>query len=109
MPDFAQMNLADLTDEELTLWAKALPKEKARRHEEARRAAIQALEEVSAGYGYTLAELLGADPAKVTPAPVRYRDPDTALNTWSGHGRRPRLFLDAQARGVTREDMEVAR
>lgn len=36
---------------------------------------------------------------------IKYRD--GAGNEWTGHGRRPRWFVDALAAGKTREDMAV--
>lgn len=36
---------------------------------------------------------------------VKYRD--GAGNAWTGHGRRPKWFVDALAAGKTREDMAV--
>lgn len=41
--------------------------------------------------------------ARKTASKVKYRD--EAGNSWSGHGRRPRWFLDALASGKTAQDL----
>ena len=43
--------------------------------------------------------------ASKTARPIKYRD--DAGNTWVGHGKRPKWFVDALAAGKTAEDLLV--
>ena len=58
-----------------------------------------------AKYHITAAELEKASRIK-TPAPPRYRNPQTGA-TWSGHGKRPKWVLEAQAAGKSLEDFLI--
>lgn len=79
---------------------------------------IARIKDAVAYYGLTPADL-GFGGSKAARAPtaakrgrrrktvskIRFRD--GAGNAWTGHGRRPRWFVDALAAGKTREDMAV--
>ena len=73
---------------------------------------------VDLGFGGVGRKAAAAGPAKAAKAPavrkgrgrkaagkIRFRD--GAGNAWTGHGRRPKWFVDALAAGKTREDMAV--
>lgn len=47
----------------------------------------------------------GSPRAKRSDGKVKFRD--EAGNTWTGHGRRPRWFLDALAAGKTADDLKA--
>lgn len=47
----------------------------------------------------------GSRRAKKSVSKIKYRD--DAGNTWTGHGRRPRWFLDALAAGKSADDMRA--
>ena len=77
---------------------------------------IARIKEAIAHYGLTAADLglagnsraRGPDAGSVrggvkTDSKVKYRD--EAGNTWSGHGRRPKWFIDAVANGKTPEQL----
>jgi DNA-binding protein H-NS len=87
------------------------------KHKEAKDV-IARIKEAIAHYGLTAADLglagnSGArrgraavavrDRAKTTASKVKYRD--EAGNTWSGHGRRPKWFIDAVAGGKSPEQL----
>ncbi len=38
---------------------------------------------------------------------ARFANPDDPSQTWSGLGRRPQWFVDATARGLSKEDMAI--
>ena len=42
--------------------------------------------------------------AKVLP---KFRNPDNQEQTWSGRGRQPQWYLDAIAKGVTKEQLAI--
>lgn len=77
---------------------------------------IARIKEAIAHYGLTAADLGLAKRAQAPAAarkspgrrkkralPVKFRD--AAGNSWNGHGRRPRWFLDALAAGKQPEDL----
>lgn len=86
-----------------------------------RRNALKAAEAAAREYGYALEELLesagtmrrrsrGGGAAAVNPAgqaTPRYRNPDNPSQTWSGRGRRPRWVREAEAKGLTLEDLRT--
>lgn len=41
------------------------------------------------------------------PGVPRYRSPYNPKKTWTGHGKRPKWFLDALDEGYTPEQMEI--
>ena len=43
--------------------------------------------------------------ARKTVSKIKFRD--SAGNTWTGHGRRPRWYLDALAAGKSADDLKV--
>lgn len=46
-------------------------------------------------------------PAKTSPRPAKYGDGQG--NTWGGHGKRPKWFVEALAAGRTADDMLIAK
>ena len=58
--------------------------------------------------GYSLAELVCTE-TKTTraPAPAKYRHPENAAVTWSGHGRKPQWFTNHINSGKDPSDLAV--
>ena len=40
-------------------------------------------------------------------SPGKFANPDDPSQTWTGLGRRPQWFIDATARGITKEQMAI--
>ena len=84
--------------------------------EREREAARQAAEEAARQHGFSLTDLgfaagggRGRKRAKAAGGknPPRYRNPDNPSQTWSGRGRQPQWFKDAEAAGIPRERLAI--
>ncbi|WP_394002606.1 H-NS family nucleoid-associated regulatory protein [Luteimonas sp. WGS1318] len=73
---------------------------------------------IASSYGYTIEELLEAQPAVVavrTPTgrrklgkvPAKYRDPENKRNQWSGRGSMPRWLAEKVKRGQSAADFLI--
>lgn len=69
--------------------------------------AMQAAEAAVQEFGVTLADIVPLIGAKKSTLPAKYRDPEDPSQTWSGHGRRPKWFLEALDAGKTEQDLEI--
>ena len=83
----------------------ALVAAKKRDKKEARKAA----EEAAAKFGFTLAELVSAAPAKSAGkgGVAKYANPENPAQTWTGKGRQPQWYKDAVAAGTDPSTLEV--
>ncbi|MEM6759287.1 MAG: H-NS histone family protein [Pseudomonadota bacterium] len=82
----------------------ALVAAKKRDKKEARKAA----ETAAAGFGFTLAELVGNAPAKSSTAGApKYANPEKPSQTWTGKGRQPQWFKNAVESGKSPADLEL--
>jgi DNA-binding protein H-NS len=100
-PRVAQIRLDKLTDKELSQLIRSAETELRRRAIDAKKAALKQLSSVAKDFGFSLNDLLGGEaprrgrPPVVTQdtkrekLPPKYRNPANAMQTWSGHGKRP--------------------
>ena len=101
--DMNNLSLKELKDLQAQV-TKAIASFEDRRKKEA----LTELESKARDLGFSLAELTGtAVPRKRTPAVPKYANPANANDTWSGRGRKPRWFVEAQAKGKRPEDMAI--
>ena len=59
----------------------------------------------AAAPGRATKKTAAAKKKKKTVSPIKYRDDQG--HAWTGHGKRPRWFIEAMAAGKTREDLAV--
>jgi DNA-binding protein H-NS len=104
------MNLQDMTPEQLETLHKevglALLHAEKQRVVDAKTKVMKLLESL----GVTVEELFPELPKKKSAKgqmPDRYISPDDSDLRWSGHGRRPRWFLEQLEKGVTEKQMEI--
>jgi DNA-binding protein H-NS len=111
MPDYESMSRKELMEERARI-DKAI----ATVGDRDKRAALQAAEAAAREHGFSLGDLVppaggrggrGRAKASADAKAPRYRNPDDPSQTWSGRGRRPRWFNEAEAAGRPREDLEV--
>ena len=85
-----------------------------------KRNALKAAEDAAREHGMSLADLTsllaegggagrgrGARASKA-PREVRFRNPEDHTQTWSGRGRRPQWYHDAEAAGRAIEDLKAS-
>lgn len=73
-----------------------------------RTALKQRLADLAKAQGFSLEEVMGKGRKPRGAVPVKYRDPKSPENTWTGRGRMPRWLVAAtKARGVKKDDFLV--
>ena len=114
MSDYDTMSLADLEAKQAEMQAQMKELEKAKGEYRGRRLKEMKsqVEDMLAAEGFTLADLgLGRGsqkaPGSAAKLPMKYRNPSNASEMWSGRGRQPQWFKDAEANGTSRADMEI--
>lgn len=110
----ANINLDDLSAEELTALIRAAEERRLAKVGEAREALIREMRERAEALGLSLDQLVGgsASPARRktrsdagTSATVRYRGPEG--ETWSGRGRPPGWLVALERSGKQRDTFQV--
>ncbi|HEX7072008.1 MAG TPA: H-NS histone family protein [Rhodothermales bacterium] len=70
--------------------------------------ALKQIRAIAEKAGFQLDELVNSRRGRRRgSAPVKYRDPKNASNTWAGRGRKPRWLEEALAQGKKLEDFAV--
>ena len=67
------------------------------------------IEQLAGGVGMTAAEVMSYNRRKPFDRPAgqpKYRNPEPPHQTWTGHGKRPQWFIDAEKK-YSREEMEI--
>ncbi len=101
--DLEKLSLAELTDLQAQV-ARAIISHKERQ----KREALAELEERAKTLGFSLSELVGAGTQnRRRTARDLYANPDNALETWSGRGRRPRWIAAALQCGKSLDDLKI--
>lgn len=106
----AKLNLPDLNIDELKRLVGDAQKEIERKEKSKIRDVRSQMEKLAGDVGMTPEQILSYDkkskkPSK--PGVPKYRNPENPKQTWTGRGKRPKWFMDAQAKGVTPEEMEI--
>jgi DNA-binding protein H-NS len=99
------INLEKMDRAELEQLKSDIDRQLAQKASDEKKLALAEAEKAAAQFGYSLAELTGADngrklvKAKASGV-VKFRNPEDATKTWSGRGRRPEWIkvLDAEGR-----------
>ncbi|RDW12218.1 H-NS histone family protein [Paracoccus thiocyanatus] len=71
-----------------------------------KREALAAAESAAREFGFNLADLTTAKPARGKVAP-KYANPAAPEQTWTGRGRKPRWIQEALDTGKKLEDLEI--
>jgi DNA-binding protein H-NS len=71
-----------------------------------KREALAAVESAAREFGFNLAELTAAKPARAKVA-AKYAHPQDPSQTWTGRGRKPRWVQDALDSGKNLQDLEI--
>ena len=105
----SKINLASLSLEDLKKLVGDAEKEMQRKRKAEVRNVRQQMEKLASGIDMTPAEVLAFDKRKAskTVGEPKYCNPDNPEQTWTGRGKRPQWFIDAEKKGISREDMEI--
>lgn len=107
------MTILDLTtysDEQLVQLKEKIGIELEARTAARRESVLKEIREKAMEAGITgaeLAKLLGKGSGTGRKAPIKYRDPNDASNTWTGRGRKPKWVEAHLQQGMTLEQLSV--
>jgi DNA-binding protein H-NS len=102
------IDLSKLSLEELQNLARDIEMEVVSRREADRERVLNQMRELAGSLGMTLEEVVRGEKGKGSPVPVKYRNPDNPVQTWSGRGKRPTWVNEALASGRTLEDLAAS-
>jgi DNA-binding protein H-NS len=106
----AQVDLQDMSLDELKRLQKDVAKAIEDFEERRRREALVAVEEKAREMGFTLAELTGASGTKKsgkTKSPPKYQHPENPALTWTGRGRKPDWIKEGLEAGKSLDDFLI--
>jgi DNA-binding protein H-NS len=103
------MNISKYSSQELRQLKVDIDKELKKRRKDEVKQAQKELRTVAERYGFSLTELLSAQPAKAGPAKggVKYRHPEDSGKTWSGRGRKPAWVKDWEGAGRSLDELRA--
>ncbi|MDD2859586.1 MAG: H-NS histone family protein [Acidiphilium sp.] len=104
-PSTKNVNVEDMTDEELAELRQRIDAEGRKREAKRRRETKKQIVDLARREGIDLASL--ASSAGQTTEQTKYRDPENQFNVWSGRGRKPEWVKQALARGLKLDDLKV--
>lgn len=99
------MDLSALSLDELKNLQKEVETQIKSFNERKKQAALAEMRAVAEKHGLSLSDVMGSS-AKSGGIP-KYRNPNNALQTWTGKGRNPKWFEEAVAAGTTPESMAI--
>jgi DNA-binding protein H-NS len=102
------IDLSKLSLEELQSLARDIEIEVVSRREADRDRVLNQMRELAGSLGMTLEEVVRGEKGKGVPVPVKYRNPDNPVLTWSGRGKRPAWVNEALASGKSLEDLAAS-
>jgi len=106
----AQVDLQDMSLDELKRLQKDVAKAIENFEERRRREALAAVEAKASEMGFTLAELTGASGGKKsgkTKSPPKYQHPENPSLTWTGRGRKPDWIKEGLEAGKSLDDFLI--
>lgn len=103
------MNLSKYSSQELRQLKVEIDKELKKRRKDEVKQAQKELRTVAERYGFSLSELLSAQPAKAgaSKAGAKFRHPEDAGKTWSGRGRKPAWVKEWEGQGRSLDELRI--
>lgn len=104
-----KLNLDNFSIPELEKLIKEAQKAIKRQQRQKIREAKKQIAQIAGGIGMTPEEVIDYNKKKqrtTVPGEPKYRNPDPPHQTWTGHGKRPKWYLDARKK-YTEEDLEI--
>lgn len=104
-----EIDLSNLSFQELEELSKSIDKEMHRRQTEEKRNIRKQMKELAARVGMSPEEILGVEPKKKArpQAKAKYQHPEDPELTWSGRGKHPNWINELLEQGKTLEDLEI--
>ena len=106
-----EYDLNDLSERQLLTLKSRVEKALTKFEERRKSDAIAALKKEAKKHGYSLDDLVSTSKSskkQKSSLPPKYRNPANPDQTWTGHGRRPKWFLELVEDGHDEQDLLIA-
>src|SRR5512144_3159770 len=102
----AEINLQDLSIQELQALSRDIEGELKRRDEE-RKKVLARMKELAASVDMTLEEVIAYSSTKKTKGEPKYQNPENPRQTWTGRGKRPSWIKAALEQGKSLDELRI--
>lgn len=103
----SQVNLNELSSEELAQLVKAAQEEKNSRQKQEVRDAYMQFQQIAKSIGVSVEDILKIGRTIKNKRPIKYQNPQDKSQGWSGQGRKPQWLAAQLAKGKKLEDFLI--
>ncbi|MFO1433202.1 MAG: H-NS histone family protein [Candidatus Competibacteraceae bacterium] len=103
----AEINLYDLSIQELQALSRDIEGELKRRGDEERKKVLAQMKELAASVDMTLEEVIAYSSTKKTKGEPKYQNPENPKQTWTGRGKRPSWIKAALEQGKSLDELRI--
>ena len=102
-----EINLHDLSIQELQALSRDIEGELKRRGDEERKKVLVQMKELAASVDMTLEEVIAYSSTKKTKGEPKYQNPENPRQTWTGRGKRPSWIKAALEQGKSLDELRI--
>jgi DNA-binding protein H-NS len=103
----AEINLQDLSMQELQALSRDIEGELRRRGDEERKRVLVRMKELAASVDMTLEEVIAYSSSKKTKGEPKFQNPENPRQTWTGRGKRPSWIKAALEQGKSLDELRI--
>jgi DNA-binding protein H-NS len=103
----AEINLQDLSMQELQALSRDIEGELGRRGNEERKRVLARMKELAASVDMTLEEVIAYSSSKKTKGEPKFENPENPRQTWTGRGKRPSWIKAALEQGKSLDELRI--
>ena len=103
----AEINLQDLSMQELQALSRDIEGELGRRGNEERKRVLARMKELAASVDMTLEEVIAYSSSKKTKGEPKFQNPEDPGQTWTGRGKRPSWIKAALEQGKSLDELRI--
>jgi DNA-binding protein H-NS len=103
----AEINLQDLSMQELQALSRDIEGELRRRGDEERKRVLARMKELAASVDMTLEEVIAYSSSKKTKGEPKFQNPENPRQTWTGRGKRPSWIKAALEQGKSLDELRI--
>ena len=102
-----EINLHDLSIQELQALSRDIEGELKRRGDEERKKVLAQMKELAASVDMTLEDVIAYSSTKKTKGEPKYQNPENPRQTWTGRGKRPSWIKAALEQGKSLDELRI--
>ena len=103
----AEINLQDLSMQELQALSSDIDEELGRRSNAERKKVLSQMKELAASVDMTLEEVIAYSSSKKTKGEPKFQNPEDPRQTWTGRGKRPSWIKAALEQGKSLDELRI--